>query len=117
MVTSTTEEDKAEKRVAWSPSGWGLHLYLGKATAEPAPGEWVRIKLFCPKPEMTQIPPGEADMGLNRFPERFYSLQEEGREDFPGGPVIKNLPSNAGVGDSIPGWGTEIPTCLMAKNK
>ena len=73
------------------------------------------------------MPPGEADMGLNRFPERLYSLnrfperlyslQEEGREDCPGGPVIKNLPSDVGVGDSIPGWGTEIPTCLVAKNK
>ena len=29
--------------------------------------------------------------------------------DFPGGPVAKNLPSNAGVMGSIPGWGTKIP--------
>ena len=26
--------------------------------------------------------------------------------DFPGGPVVKNSPSNAGDMDSIPGWGT-----------
>ena len=29
--------------------------------------------------------------------------------DFPGGPVVKNLPSKAGDTGSIPGWGTKIP--------
>ena len=29
--------------------------------------------------------------------------------DFPGGPVIKNLPSNAGDVGLIPGFGTKIP--------
>ena len=29
--------------------------------------------------------------------------------DFPGGPVVKNLPSNAGDVGSIPGRGTKIP--------
>ena len=29
--------------------------------------------------------------------------------DFPGGPVVKNPPSNAGDAGSIPGWGTKIP--------
>ena len=27
---------------------------------------------------------------------------------FPGGPVVKTLPSNAGGAGSIPGWGTKI---------
>ena len=30
-------------------------------------------------------------------------------EDFPGGPVVKNLPSNAGYMGSIPGQGSKIP--------
>ena len=29
--------------------------------------------------------------------------------DFPGGPVVKNMPSNAGDTGSIPGQGTKIP--------
>ena len=29
--------------------------------------------------------------------------------DFPGGLVVKNLPSNAGDAGSIPGWGARIP--------
>ena len=33
----------------------------------------------------------------------------KGNRDFPGGPVVKNLPSNAGYTGSIPGWGTKIP--------
>ena len=28
---------------------------------------------------------------------------------FPGGPLVKNLPSNAGDVGWIPGWGTKIP--------
>ena len=32
-----------------------------------------------------------------------------GTWDFPGGPVVKNPPSNAGDTGSIPGWGTKIP--------
>ena len=31
-----------------------------------------------------------------------------GERDFPGGPVVKNLPSNAGDVGSIPGWGAKI---------
>jgi len=30
-------------------------------------------------------------------------------QDFPGGPVVKNLLSNAGDAGLIPGWGTKIP--------
>ena len=32
--------------------------------------------------------------------------------DFPGGPVVKNLPSNAGDLGSIPGQGTKIPNAV-----
>ena len=34
--------------------------------------------------------------------------EEEGR-DFPGGPVVKKLPSSAGDTGLIPGQGTKIP--------
>ena len=30
-------------------------------------------------------------------------------EVFPGGPVVKNQPANAGDTGSIPSWGTKIP--------
>ena len=33
-------------------------------------------------------------------------------EDFPGGPVVKNLPCNVGDSGSIPGQGTKIPHTL-----
>ena len=32
--------------------------------------------------------------------------------DFPGGPVVKTLPSNTGGVISTPGGGAKIPTCL-----
>ena len=34
--------------------------------------------------------------------------------DFPGGPVVKNLPSNAGDVGSVPDWGTQGTEILHA---
>ena len=36
------------------------------------------------------------------------------KQDFPGGPVVKNLPSNTGEVGSIPDQGTKIP-CAPTK--
>ena len=36
-------------------------------------------------------------------------MQKKEDGDFPGGPVVKNPPSNEGGAGSIPGWGTKIP--------
>ena len=41
----------------------------------------------------------------NSFPE----FQEKEEEDFPGGPVVKNPPADAGDTGSIPDPGTKIP--------
>ena len=38
-----------------------------------------------------------------------FPLLKELSRDFPGGPVVKNLPSNAGDVGSIPSRGTKIP--------
>ena len=40
-------------------------------------------------------------------------MKEQWR-DFPGGPVVKTPPSNAGDVGSIPGQGTKTPTCRGA---
>ena len=37
-------------------------------------------------------------------------VQETGA--FPGGPVVKNLTSNAGVAGSVPDWGTKVRHAL-----
>ena len=37
--------------------------------------------------------------------------------DFPGGPVVKNPPSNAGDVGSVPGQGTKIPPCRRGATK
>ena len=36
-------------------------------------------------------------------------------KEFPGGPVVKNLPSNEGDEGSIPGQGTKIPYASQPK--
>ena len=41
-----------------------------------------------------------------------FSHQKMHSGDFPGGPVVKNLPFNAGDTDSIPGQETKIPHAL-----
>ena len=37
--------------------------------------------------------------------------------DFPGGPVVKNQPSSAGVAGLIPGWEAKIPHASWPENK
>ena len=37
--------------------------------------------------------------------------------DFPGGPVVKNQPSSAGVAGLIPGWEAKIPHVSWPENK
>ena len=37
------------------------------------------------------------------------SVKRNTNGDVPGGPVVKNLPSNIGDEDPILGWGTKIP--------
>ena len=36
--------------------------------------------------------------------------------DFPGGPMVNNLPSKAGDVGLIPGWGTKIPHAMEQLN-
>ena len=43
--------------------------------------------------------------------------KRRGSRDFPGGPVDKTLPSNAGGVGSIPGWGGKIPHTSRPKNQ
>ena len=42
----------------------------------------------------------------------FFLLKSSISRDFPGGPVVKNLPSSAGDGSLIPGRGTKIPPAM-----
>ena len=37
--------------------------------------------------------------------------------DFPGSPVLKTSPSNAGGAGLIPGWGAKIPHASRTKNQ
>ena len=59
------------------------------------------------RPPLCQLGPQRQD------PERGESWGNLGRKkegrDFPGGPVVKNLPSNAGDTGLIPGQGSKIP--------
>ena len=50
------------------------------------------------------------DKMWNIHPKEYYSaLKRNEIRDFPGGPMVKNLPSNAGDVGLIPGQGTKIP--------
>ena len=44
-------------------------------------------------------------------------VQDETYRDFPGGPVVKTLPSNAETEGLIPGQGTKILQALWQKKK
>ena len=43
--------------------------------------------------------------------------QNHSERDFPGDPVVKTSPSNAGAAGSIPGQGAKIPHVLQPKNQ
>ena len=47
--------------------------------------------------------------GIFIWYQRFGNKKKRSSGDFPGGPVVKNPPSNAGDAGSIPGRGTKIP--------
>ena len=46
-----------------------------------------------------------------------FDEQSKVQRDFPGGPVVKTLSSNAGGVGSIPGQGTKIPHASQPKNQ
>ena len=51
---------------------------------------------------------------FNTLPVNYYFMQifkckDSSSRDFPGGPVVKTLRSNAGGMGLIPDWGTQIP--------
>ena len=45
------------------------------------------------------------------------SYNNNNNRDFPGGPVVKILPSNVRGAGSIPGWGAKIPHTTRPKNQ
>ena len=48
---------------------------------------------------------------------RFSVIKNGYHWDFPGSPVVKISPANAGSGDLIPGWGAKIPHALWPKKQ
>ena len=67
---------------------------------------------FCGISRTRQKPAG-ASPG-NTVLELSFPFLKERVWDFPGSPMVKNLPSHAGDASSIPGWGTKISTCPKA---
>ena len=62
-------------------------------------------------------------MCLEHFPESlndvffFLKNKTEKHRAFPGGPVVKTSPSNAGGAGSIPGRGAKIPRASRPENQ
>ena len=51
----------------------------------------------------------KCSFGISDFLEEISSLSHSGIRDFPGGPMVKNPPSNAGDTASIPDLEAKIP--------
>ena len=49
--------------------------------------------------------------------ESFKELRLSNNWDLPGGPLVKDLPANAGDVGSIPDWGTKIPQATQRSQK
>ena len=50
-----------------------------------------------------------ANLSRYEYGKEITLLNKDSYWDFPGGPVVKNLPSNAGNVCLIPGWGIKMP--------
>ena len=60
---------------------------------------------------------GSYNMWVMKITEEENVAREEMRKDFPGSPVVKNLPFNAKGAGLIPGQGTNIPHTSRVKNQ
>ncbi|XP_055441260.1 uncharacterized protein LOC129655187 isoform X2 [Bubalus kerabau] len=77
-------------------------------------GIWVAVHLYIPDPrdgmEKGQTKTARGHCGFSRDKDRHSTCPSRtNSRDFPGGPVVKNPPCNAGDQGSIPGRGTKIP--------
>ena len=60
---------------------------------------------------------GRGEVGLQTVEDLYQNIKNIHRWDFPGGPVAKTSPSNAGGAGSIPGWGAKMSHASETKNR
>ena len=97
-VQSLGREDLLEKEMATHSSilAWKIPW-----TAEPG-----RLQSMGSQSRRTQL----SDFTftpLNRWSKVESVIEKQNLGDFPGGPVVRNLPSNAEDTGSVPAWGTK----------
>ena len=66
----------------------------------------------CPEINLSTVSPEELPRLTSGTVTMLILLKNLLFGDFPGGPVVKNLPSNAGDPGAVPGWGTRIPYAM-----
>ena len=59
---------------------------------------------------------GRGEVGLQTVEDLYQNIKNIHLWDFPGGPVAKTSPSNAGGAGSIPGGGARIPHASWPEN-
>ena len=64
---------------------------------------WLQGRIFLLEP---QDPTKQRGTHLEQRPK---GVQKQTARTFPGGPMVRNLPCNAGDAGLTPGWGTKIP--------
>ena len=60
---------------------------------------------------------GRGEVCLKIVEDLYQNIKNIHLWDFPGGPVAKTSPSNAGGAGSIPGLGAKIPHSLLPKSQ
>ena len=60
---------------------------------------------------------GRGEVGLQTVEDLYQNIKNIHLWDFPGGPVAKTSPSNAGGAGSIPGGGAKIPCASRPKDQ
>ena len=100
-----------------SPHAWGPELCTEQNLAAATPLLCQQAFSWSRRPCSAQVLVGPNKVPLILLPSSppptsIYAQMSTSRryvEDFPSGPVVQNLPCNAGDAVSIPGWGNKIP--------
>ena len=96
----------------WSPRAWSPCSATREVTATKSSHISLQLESSPRSPQLEQSPHSNKDLAqpkINKIVNLKYIYI---LEDFPGGLVVKILPSNAGGMGSIPVWGIRIPCAL-----
>ena len=115
LVIWVMEHPEGSPTVAARPDSSPSQISSSVLSPWPDPSYCLLVWLVICSVSLKNIP--HARHWAQSFADPFSHPQNTHVWDFPGGPVVKTLPSNAGGAGSIPGWGAKTPHASRPKTQ